>query len=159
MNVLNKALASTFLTASMAFAGAGVAEAGPRDVGPSLSECTALGQSKGVFEYPGARKGFQQQGSLACEFGYGAGQQFIPIRAYDMNKPADANAYSRSVNTAESIETRVANQANRNAQAEQRRQEAEARRNSPIRQIQDGVNDIQKLDRARKSLDRIMKQF
>lgn len=157
MNVLNKALASTFLTASMAFAGA--AEAGPRDVGPSLSECTALGQSKGVYEYPGARKGFQQEGSLACEFGYGAGQQFIAVRAYDMNNPRDASAYNRSVTTAENTESRVANQAQRQAEAEQRRQEAEARKNNPIRQIQDGVRDIQNLDRSRKQLERILKQF
>lgn len=157
MNVLNKALASTFLTASMAFAGAGVAEAAP--VGPSLDQCVSLGQSKGVFEYPAARKGFQQQGSLACEFGYGAGQQFIPVRAYDMNNARDASAYTRSVSTAENAETRASNQANRQAQAEQRRQEAEARRNSPIRQIQEGVRDLNSLNNSKKQLERLMKQF
>lgn len=157
MNVFNKALASTFLTAAVALGGAGAAEAAPQGVGPTLDQCVSLGQNKGVFEYPAARKGFQQQGALACEFGYGAGQQFIPIRAYDMNNPRDANAYTRSVSTAENTEVRASNQSQRQADAEQRRAEAEARRNSPINQIQNGVRDLRNLDNSRKQLERLFK--
>jgi hypothetical protein len=157
MNVINKALASSFLTASMALGAVGVAEAGPV-AGPSLNECVTLGQSKGVYEYPAAKKAFQQQGSLACEFGYGAGQQFIPIKAYDMNNARDAQAYTRSVSTAENTEIRAAANAQRQADLEQRRADAEARRNNPVRQIQDGVRDIRNLDNARKQLENIFKR-
>ncbi len=155
MNLVEKALASTVLTAAVAFGGAAQAQQAP--AAPSTSACTTLGQQKGVFEYPAARKAFQQEGSLACVFGYGAGGQFIPLNAYNLNDTRQANSYNRELSQAERTETQASQRDQRQAEAEQRRQEADARRNSPTRQLEEKVRDVRSIQRSVDQLQRIFK--
>lgn len=158
MNVFNKALASTILTATVAFSGA--AEAQTRGPAPSQATneaCVALGQSKGVFEYPASRRGFQEQGGLGCVFGYGASGGFIPLAAYNLNDPRQSQRYAQEVQRANQMEDRAAMQGQRQAEADARRAEAEARRNSPDRILQERTRQIRSIDNSIRQLERIFK--
>ena len=154
MNLVEKALASSILTAAVAFGGAAQAQ-----TAAPASDCVALGQQKGVFEYPASRKAFQQEGSLACVFGYGAGGQFIPLKSYNLNDSRQAQAYNRELSQAERTEDQTALRNQRQFEAEQRRQEAEARRNSPVRQLEQGVRDARSIERSINQLKRLGRNF
>ena len=140
MNVVQKALASSFLVAAGTLFSGG-ASASP-EVSPTAA-CTALGQNQGVYEYPAARKAFQQSGSLGCEYGYGPGQQFVVLGAYNLNDARQANTYARNVGQAENLENRVLQQQQRQMQQQQQR---DARDNNAARQLNGITRDFRSID-------------
>lgn len=156
MNAFKTALASTILTASVAFSGAASAQT---PVAPAINSeaCATLGQSKGVFEYPASRKGFQEQGNLGCVFGYGASGGFIPLAAYNLSDPRQSQRYAQEVQRANQMEDRAAMQGQRQADADARRADAEARRNSPDRVLQERVRQLNSIQRSVNQLERIFK--
>ncbi|MGZ9097940.1 MAG: hypothetical protein ACXW30_06555 [Micavibrio sp.] len=156
MNAFKTALASTILTASVAFSGAASAQT-PAAPAASNEACVALGQSKGVFEYPASRRGFQEEGDLGCVFGYGASGGFIPLAAYNLNDPRQSQRYAQEVNRANQMEDRAAMQGQRQAEADARRAEAEARRNSPDRILQERTRQIRSIENSVRQLERIFK--
>jgi hypothetical protein len=157
MNAFKTALASTILTASVAFSGAASAQTPPAAPAVSNEACVALGQSKGVFEYPASRKGFQEQGNLGCIFGYGASGGFIPLAALNLSDPRQSQRYTQEVNRANQMEDRAALQGQRQAEADARRAEAEARRNSPDRVLQERTRQIRSIENSVRQLERIFK--
>lgn len=146
MNIVKKALATTFLAALGTIANAATPNMSPNEA------CTTLGQNTGVYEYPAARKAFQQSGALGCEFGYGPNQQFIPLRAYNLNDSRQAQAYARAVEGADRLETRALAQ-------QQRQMERDQRRNTinPARAIREVTRDANSIQRSIKQLERIFK--
>jgi hypothetical protein len=116
-----------------------------------------LGQSKGVFEYPASRRGFQEQGSLGCVFGYGAGGGFIPLAAYNLSDPRQSQRYAQEVQRANQMEDRAAMQGQRQAEYDARRAEAEARRNSPDRVLQERTRQLNSINNSVRQLQRIFK--
>lgn len=148
MNLVEKALASTVLTAAVAFGGAAQAQQAPA---PQASACTTLGQQKAFLNIrPPARLSSRKAAWPAYSV-MAPAAWFIPLNSYNLSDARQANAYNRELSQAERMED---NMARRNQQQADR----EARQNNPARRIQEGVNDVNSIRNSVNSVINIFKR-